>query len=305
MEKFAGYGFNKSHAAAYALIAYQTAYFKAHHPAAFMAANLSLVMDDTDKVRHFRDDAMALGLTVLPPDVNASNYRFEPVDDEADPLRPGRHQGHRPERHRGDRRRRANGGPVRDLFDFCRRVDKRVVNRRAIEALVRAGAFDAHRHAARKPVRVGRRRARPRRAGRALGVAGLALRRGAARAGGAARADRRASGPTAERLAQRKGGLGFYLSGHPYESFAAELALARPACRSARSSPRPGPVLIAGIVTTLRVQTARRGKMAFVTLDDGSDPAEIVVLQRDLRRRSATCCARTSWSSPRSRSSSA
>src|SRR5206468_9999973 len=80
MEKFAGYGFNKSHAAAYALIAYQTAYFKAHHPAPFMAANLSLVMDDTDKVRHFRDNALTMGLTVLPPDVNASNYRFEPVD---------------------------------------------------------------------------------------------------------------------------------------------------------------------------------------------------------------------------------
>src|SRR5207302_831124 len=81
MEKFAGYGFNKSHAAAYALIAYQTAYFKAHHPSAFMAANLSLVMDDTDKVRHFYDDAVALGLSVLAPDVNASGYRFEPIDD--------------------------------------------------------------------------------------------------------------------------------------------------------------------------------------------------------------------------------
>jgi hypothetical protein len=80
MEKFAGYGFNKSHAAAYALIAYQTAYFKAHHPAAFMAANLSLVMDDTDKVRELRDDAIAQGLDMLQPDVNASNYRFEPVD---------------------------------------------------------------------------------------------------------------------------------------------------------------------------------------------------------------------------------
>src|SRR4030081_4110045 len=66
MEKFAGYGFNKSHAAAYALIAYQTAYFKAHHPAAFMAANLSLVMDDTDKVRQFHVDALALGPEVLP-----------------------------------------------------------------------------------------------------------------------------------------------------------------------------------------------------------------------------------------------
>src|SRR5581483_8749769 len=81
MEKFAGYGFNKSHAAAYALVAYQTAYFKAHHPAAFMAANLSLVMDDTDKVRTLYDDTVAQGIAVLPPDVNGSNYRFEPVDE--------------------------------------------------------------------------------------------------------------------------------------------------------------------------------------------------------------------------------
>src|SRR5204862_6042669 len=81
MQKFAGYGFNKSHAAAYALIAFQTAYFKAHHPAAFMAANLSLVMDDTDKVRQLYDDAVAQGLALLPPDINESCYRFEPVDD--------------------------------------------------------------------------------------------------------------------------------------------------------------------------------------------------------------------------------
>src|SRR5205085_11362369 len=81
MEKFAGYGFNKSHAAAYALVAYQTAYFKAHHPAAFMAANLSLVMDDTDKVRSLYDDTIAQRIAILPPDVNASQYRFEPVDE--------------------------------------------------------------------------------------------------------------------------------------------------------------------------------------------------------------------------------
>src|SRR6185436_10042666 len=81
MEKFAGYGFNKSHAAAYALLAYQTAYMKAHHRSAFLAANLSAVMDDTDKVRQFYEDALANGLEILPPDINASDYRFTPVDD--------------------------------------------------------------------------------------------------------------------------------------------------------------------------------------------------------------------------------
>ena len=80
MEKFAGYGFNKSHAAAYALVAYQTAYMKAHHAAAFMAANLSALMDDTDKVQGLFQDALANGLKMLPPDINAGEYRFVPVD---------------------------------------------------------------------------------------------------------------------------------------------------------------------------------------------------------------------------------
>ena len=107
MEKFAGYGFNKSHAAAYALVAYQTAYFKAHHPAAFMAANLSATMDDTDKVKQFYEDALANGLHVLPPDINSGDYRFVPIDVQNDPLRPGRGQGHRRIGDRLDRRPRA------------------------------------------------------------------------------------------------------------------------------------------------------------------------------------------------------
>jgi DNA polymerase-3 subunit alpha len=94
MEKFAGYGFNRSHSAAYALVAYQTAYFKAHHASAFMAANLSLVMDDTDKVKAFYDDAVAQGLAILPPDINTSGYRFRPVDVGSIRYGPRRDQGH-------------------------------------------------------------------------------------------------------------------------------------------------------------------------------------------------------------------
>ena len=144
MEKFAGYGFNKSHAAAYALVAYQTAYFKAHHPAAFMAANLSLVMDDTDKVRELRDDALAQGLDDPAARRQCIELPLRADGREADALRPRRHQGHRASRRssRSSPRARA-GGAFRDLFDFCRRVDKRLVNRRVVEALVRAGAFDA------------------------------------------------------------------------------------------------------------------------------------------------------------------
>ena len=112
MEKFAGYGFNKSHAAAYALIAYQTAYLKAHHPAAFMAANLSLVMDDTDKVRALYEDAVANGSTILPPDVNASDYRFEPVDRRRIRYGLGAIKGTGEQADRGDRRGARSGRPV-------------------------------------------------------------------------------------------------------------------------------------------------------------------------------------------------
>ncbi len=274
MESFAGYGFNRSHAAAYALIAYQTAWFKAHHPAAFMAANLSLVMNDTDKVRHFRDDAVALGLAVLPPDVNASNYRFEPVDAKTIRYGLGGIKGTGRAAIEAIVAARESGGPFRSLFDFCRRVDKRAINRRAVEALVRAGAFDAM---------------EPRRAallasvGGALDTAERAFANAAqvslfgedtAEHSPALVATREWS--DAERLQNEKAAVGFYLSGHPFHGYAAELA---PLVRTSLAdlSPRNDRVLVAGIVMQMRVQSGRRGKMAFVMLDDGRASAEILV----------------------------
>jgi DNA polymerase-3 subunit alpha len=274
MEKFAGYGFNKSHAAAYALVAYQTAWFKAHHPAAFMAANLSLVMDDTDKVRALHADTVHQGLSVLPPDVNASAWRFEPVDRERIRYGLGGIKGTGEQAIASIVAARDADGPFRDLFDFCRRVDKRLVNRRVVEALIRGGAFDS---------------IDPRRATLFASV-GIALadaeRNDAASAqvslfGDAATPAQDALVVTrewtdAERLTHEKSALGFYLSGHPYASYAAELA---PLVRTplAALAPRRDPVLIAGIVVALRVQNGRRGKMAFVTLDDGAAQAEVVV----------------------------
>ena len=274
MQKFAGYGFNKSHAAAYALIAYQTAYFKAHHPAAFMAANLSLVMDDTDKVRQFYDDAIALGLAVIPPDVNASNYRFEPVDGKAIRYGLGGIKGTGEQAIESIVAAREQAGPFRDLFDFCRRVDKRMVNRRVVEALIRAGAFDAI------DVR------------RATLFASVGIALGEAERAEASLAqvplfgdEQHASGLSlitarewdeAQRLTHEKSALGFYLSGHPYAAYAAELAqLARQPL--ANLQPRRESTLIAGIVTAVRVQPSKRGKMAIVTLDDGQAAVEVVV----------------------------
>jgi DNA polymerase-3 subunit alpha len=274
MNKFAGYGFNKSHAAAYALIAYQTAYFKAHHPAAFMAASLSLVMDDTDKVRALRDDAVALGLAILSPDVNASNYRFEPIDEKRIRYGLGGIKGTGAQAIEAIVAAREQGVAFRDLFDFCRRVDKRTVNRRAVEALIRAGAFDA---------------IDPRRATLFASV-GIAL--GEAERAEASIAqvslfgeEQQAAGlklvavrewTDAERLSHEKAALGFYLSGHPFASYAAELAqiVRQPL---ANLQPRREISLIAGIVTALRVQAGKRGKTAFVTLDDGGGSVEILV----------------------------
>src|SRR5450631_1678584 len=276
MEKFAGYGFNKSHAAAYALIAYQTAYFKAHHPAPFMAANLSLVMDDTDKVRQFYVDAVALGLEMLPPDVNASGYRFEPVDEKRIRYGLGGVKGTGRSATEAIVAAREKG-PFTDLFDFCRRVDKRVVNRRAVEALIRAGAFDA---------------IEPRRAS-LLASVGAALDhaehadRAASQVSlfGEHGSDGGAAGPAlisarewteTERLVQEKASLGFYLSGHPYHAYAVEL---KQLVQQPLSALRPSPtsIRIAGVVAQLRTQSSRRGKMAFVILDDGKDQCEVAI----------------------------
>ena len=274
MEKFAGYGFNKSHAAAYALVAYHTAWFKAHHPAAFMAANLTLVMDDTDKVRDLYSDALAQDLAILPPDVNASNYRFEPVDRERIRYGLGGVKGTGLHAIEAIVAARAAAGPFRDLFDFCRRVDKRQVNRRVVEALIRAGAFDAI---------DARRSALFASVGIALGeaeraeasAAQVSLFGDAVQDAGLALVATR-EWTEAERLQHEKAALGFYVSGHPYASFAAELApLVRQ--RLAALQPRREPTLIAGIVTSLRVQASKRGKMAFVTLDDGEGTAEVTV----------------------------
>jgi DNA polymerase-3 subunit alpha len=274
MEKFAGYGFNRSHSAAYALVAYQTAYFKAHHAAAFMAANLSLVMDDTDKVKAFYDDAVAQGLAILPPDINTSGYRFRPVDVRSIRYGLGGIKGTGEAAINAIVAARDAGGPFTDLFDFCRRVDKRIVNRRVVEALVRAGAFDA----------VDARRSS---LFASVGIALDAGERAIAAAsqvslfGEDATAQMAATITTrewtdAERLTQEKLALGFYLSGHPYAAYANELsAIIRTSL--ATLQPKADRVLVAGIVTTLRVQTSRRGKMAFVTLDDGKGRAEIMV----------------------------
>ncbi|MGH8671969.1 MAG: DNA polymerase III subunit alpha, partial [Burkholderiales bacterium] len=142
MEKFAEYGFNKSHSVAYALLAYQTAYLKTHFPAAFMAAALSADMADTDKVRMLYDDAIENGLQILPPDINQSGYRFLPIDEKRIRYGLGALKGTGEAAIKAMVQARNGDGPFRDLFDFCRRVEKHLINRRVIESLIRGCAFD-------------------------------------------------------------------------------------------------------------------------------------------------------------------
>ncbi|HSH41769.1 MAG TPA: DNA polymerase III subunit alpha, partial [Arenicellales bacterium] len=142
MEKFAGYGFNKSHSAAYALVSYQTAWLKAHYPAAFMAAVLSADMDNTDKVVTLIDECRDMQLGVIPPNVNRSMYRFTAEGVETVVYGLGAIKGVGQGAIESMIAEREASGPFADLFDFCRRVDLRKLNRRVLEALVRAGALD-------------------------------------------------------------------------------------------------------------------------------------------------------------------
>jgi DNA polymerase-3 subunit alpha len=295
MEKFAGYGFNKSHAAAYSLVAYQTAYLKCHYPAAFMASTMTSEMVNTDKIYFFYQDTLQQGILILPPDINSSLYRFTPVDDKTIAYGLGAIKG------AGEgavenivHARKA--GAFKDLFDFCRRVDKRIVNRRAIEALIRGGAFDRindHRYQLLASLDA------------ALGSAEQQAR--AANQNSLFGDDESQAMPVhmadvprwkmREQLAQEKTALGFYLSGHPYQEFAAELSnfvkikladitpdIVQPPSGNNGHYGNGGArrnnavqLVLAGMVSGVRIIQGRQGKMAVVTLDDGSAQLEMVI----------------------------
>ena len=276
MEKFAGYGFNKSHSAAYSLIAYQTAYLKAHHASAFMAANLSAVMDDTDKVQVLYDDARRNGLAIAPPDVNAGTWRFFPEDAKRIRYGLGGIKGTGQGAIENLVAARERGGPFASLADFCRRVDRRVVNRRAMEALIKAGAFDAI-EANRASLAAS--------LGAAIELAEkgeqfakqVNLFGGAPGTGGEEfELARVPPWPERERLQNEKQSLGYYLSGHPFTAYKDELRrFARTPIASLQ--PQNEPQMLAGVVYGVTMRNSRRGRLAVLTLDDGTGRIEVVV----------------------------
>jgi DNA polymerase III subunit alpha len=274
MEKFASYGFNKSHAAAYALVAYQTAYLKAHHPAAFLAATMSADMNNTDSVHIFYDDCAQNGVEVLPPDINQSGFRFQPVNDQQILYGLGAVKGTGWAAIEVILNARDQEGPFKDLFDFCRRLDLRKVNRRVIESLIRAGAFD---------------KLNPNRAAMLAGV-GLAI--SAAEQSGAASGQNSLFGDATdsvahvlpnipawsdqEQLQQEKAALGFYFSGHPFIGYKKDVVnFIRNGLGDLKPSDQSQ--LLAGIIMGVRIRMTQRGKMAIVTLDDAVSRIEIVV----------------------------
>jgi DNA polymerase-3 subunit alpha len=296
MEKFAGYGFNKSHAAAYSLLAYHTAWIKVHCTAEFYAANMTIEADNTDKLKVLLNDAKLFGVTFDPPDINQGTLRFEPVSDSRVRYGLGAIKGSGQGATEAivaarEGRNGAGGGPFRSIFDFCARVDRKAVNRRAVEALVKAGAFDAlhaDRAATLASVSLAFEWADTQEANAQQG--GL-FDMGSPVDGGDSHGSS-AQEPTLlsvagwdvrERLMQEKAALGFFLSGHLFDAWRDEVQrIARTPlgelAAAAASRRGPGEVqVMAGIVTDARSVNGQRGKVLIFKLDDGSEAVEAVV----------------------------
>ncbi len=282
---------HNSHSAAYALIAYHTGWLKAHYPAEFMAASMSSDMDDTDKVKIFVEDALTMCqvpgkprgtlLQMLAPDINESNFRFTPVKREGDKVASAIRYGLGAVKGTGQAaceaivaERKANG-PFTSLFDFTRRVDRKQINKRSVEALIRAGAFDV---------------LDPDRA-KLLASVGNAMswaEQQAATASQVSLFGDDLGGDVApdyvqvpgwtdrEKLQQEKGALGYYFSGH---LFTADEAKVRQFVRLKLKELRPSREMVwmAGVIASLRTMMTKRGKMAIILLDDSTAQVELSI----------------------------
>ncbi|MDP3345029.1 MAG: DNA polymerase III subunit alpha [Hydrogenophaga sp.] len=288
MEKFAGYGFNKSHAAAYSLLAYHTGWLKVHYTAEFFCANMTVEMDDTDKLKVLVDDAHKMGITFEAPDVNSSFHRFEPITDKSIRYGLGAIKGTGQQaidaivaarEGRGDGPNGAEAGPFKSLFDFCRRVDRQRLNKRTVEALIKAGAFDSL-HPNRAEVLASVERAFDFAAASVANAnqGGLFDMMGGDDDHGSSTQEPElvATEPwgVKERLTLEKTAMGFYFSGHLFDEVQREVRrFARTALEDVTES--RDPVILAGIVTDFRVINGQRGKLALFKLDDKTAVLEI------------------------------
>ncbi len=294
VNKFAGYGFNKSHASSYALIAYQTAYLKANHPAEFMAATMCLDLNNTDKLNGFREDLRRLGIDMLPPDINASGVAFT-VERDGEGETQGVRYGLAAVKNVGEAamtalvaEREANG-PFKSLSDLADRLDTKQVNKRQMESLVRAGTLDSL-NSNRRQVFGGLEtilgHASAAQAERTSGQIGLFG--GDSAAATPFKLPDVPDWPYMDRLNEEAAAVGFYLSGHPLDAYAKSLH--RLGVETSGDIIREGltkPVSLAGTVITKKERTSAKGsRYAFVTLSDTSGIFEVTMFSETLAQAS-------------------
>jgi DNA polymerase-3 subunit alpha len=298
MEKFAGYGFNKSHSAAYALLSYQTAWLKAHHPEAFMAAVLSADMDHTDKVVTIKDECDRMDITVLPPDVNASEYAFVVAGPREVRYGLGAIKGVGQSAVEAITEERKAKGPYRSLEDLCRRLDLNRVNRRVFEALIRSGSLDSlgvnrATQMARLPaaMQLSEQATRAVEAGQ-VDLFGLAQPSESDGEASASAVPPQAEWSESMRLAGERDTLGLYLTGHPitrYEKDLARFVSGRIADllsdRPSQGAPERGffggrAASIAGYIHEIR----KRGNRTSIVLDDRTGRMEVTFFDEVMQR---------------------
>jgi DNA polymerase-3 subunit alpha len=289
MEKFAGYGFNKSHSAAYALVAYQTAWLKAHFPAAFMAAVLSADMDNTDKVVILIAECQDMKLEVCSPNINVSNLHFTVNEQGKIVYGIGAIKGVGEAAIEDLLQERKENGPFKGLYDLCKRVDLRKVNKRVFEALIRGGAFDVFNenrasHMAELPtaIKVAERHVKMAEVGQ-NDLFGLAVN---AETSEDEVKDYSANVPPwseKERLAFEKLALGLFLTGHPIDEYSVELqnithgSIAH-ILASVEGSRGKSDTRLAGLLVGMRTRQDRKGRMmGFATLDDKSARVDVAI----------------------------
>lgn len=288
--KFAGYGFNKSHAAAYAIIAYQTAYLKANYPVEFIAASMTYEIASTDKLSEFRQEAKKFGIALLPPDINASDVYFA-VEAQADDKLAIRYalaalKNVGAAAMAALVATREQGGDFTDIFDFASRVDATVINRRQLESLILAGCFDRL-HPCRRALyeAIDLIIATAQRASEDRHSSQISL------FGGEAAPTHRPSLPVREewssfdRLQHECAALGFYLSAHPLEAYGAafkRLAVVPSSLLMDRLGAQYQPIKLAGIVAGSKIKVSPRGRFAFVQLSDASGSYEVSIFDAEL-----------------------
>ncbi len=288
MEQFAGYGFNKSHSAAYALVAYQTAYLKAHYPVEFMAALLTSEIGNPDKLTQYLNECRDMGISILPPDINSSDRTFTPSGKQI-------RFGLTAIKNVGDAaiasvvEARSKLGRYDNLYQFCENVDLRLMNKRVIESLIKAGACDS----------LGARRAQ------LLAILDPAMEEGQKRQRAAESGQHGLFGEgqeaaamapltlpevdelsESERLAGEKDLLGFYVTGHPLETYLPRLReMTEHNSSSVAELPNDSPITLGGILTNLRIRPSRKGALwGAATLEDLRGTVELLVFPKALQQ---------------------